>query len=171
MNMLPRNLVAAVVAAFALIVALSAAQPKAGDPFPSLAAAKLEGTTPDTAGKIVIVDFWASWCAPCRAAFPGLKEIAEKYKDKGVIIVGVSVDEDKADMDAFVRKMTPNFPIVRDTDSKFVEKLDVQVMPTTFIIDREGKVAVVHSGYDGDRTKAEYIATIERLLAKRPLTN
>ena len=166
MSTLPPSLRSALLAALTLTSTLIGAQPKAGDVFPPLADAKLEGTLPDTAGKVIIVDFWASWCGPCRAAFPALSEIAEKYKSRGVVVVGISVDEDKADMEAFVRKASPKFAIVRDPNSKLIEKLDVQIMPTTFIIDQTGKVAVVHSGYAGDSTKKEYIAEIEQLLAK-----
>lgn len=165
MNMLPRKLPAALLVAFTLT--LSAATPNVGDSFPALADAKLEGSLPDTKGKVVLVDFWASWCGPCKAAFPALKEIAEKYKDKGVVLVGVSLDEDKADMDAFVRKASPNFTILRDASGKLAEQLAVQAIPSTFILDRNGKIAAIHGGYGGDKTKAEYIAEIEKLLAAR----
>jgi len=172
MNTLPRNPHAGrALAALSLLAFLAFhptvhAEPKVGDAFPPLKDAKLEGTLPDLQGKVVVVDFWASWCGPCRAAFPALKEIAAKFKDQ-VVVVGVSLDEDKADMDEFVRKMTPDFPIVRDPEGKLAETLDVQGIPSTFILDAKGRVAAVHSGYEGDKTKKEYVETIEKLLAAR----
>ncbi|MBN8246884.1 MAG: TlpA family protein disulfide reductase [Verrucomicrobia bacterium] len=161
-----RSLATLVTLAFLSAFPALGAEPKVGEAFPSLADAQLEGTLPELKGKVVLVDFWASWCGPCRAAFPALKEIAAKYKDQ-VVVVGVSLDEDKEDMDGFVRKMTPNFPIVRDPKGKLAEKLDVQSIPATFILDTQGRVAAVHSGYGGDKTKKEYIEMIEKLIAAR----
>ena len=170
MNMLPPNSRAALLAGLLVTVcsvAALAAAPKAGDAFPILSEAKLEGTLPDTQGKVVLVDFWASWCGPCRAAFPSLKQIAEKYKDRGLVVIGVSLDEDKADMDAFVRKLTPNFTIVRDAKGKLAERLEVQAIPSTFIVDQKGKIAAIHAGFGGEVTAKEYVAEIERLLTAR----
>lgn len=166
MNMSPRNLRACLMAAALLTATSFAAPPKTGDLFPDLSKVGLEGTVPDLQGKVLLVDFWASWCGPCRASFPALKEIAEKYKDKGLVVIGVSLDEDKADMDAFVRKTSPTFTIVRDPKSKLAELLDVQAMPSSFIVDRSGKLVATHLGYSGDATKKEYIQEIERVLAK-----
>jgi thiol-disulfide isomerase/thioredoxin len=170
MNMSPPNLRTALLAAMTLILSATvsfAAAPKVGDAFPPLSDAKLEGTLPDTKGKILLVDFWASWCAPCRLAFPALKDIAEKYKDKGVLVIGVSIDEEKADMDAFVRKTAPNFTIVRDDKATLADQLNVPTMPSTYLVDGEGKIAAIHAGFEGEATVKKYIAEIERLLAKR----
>jgi len=161
-----RSLATLVTLAFLSAFPAFGAEAKVGEAFPSLAEAQLEGNLPELKGKVVLVDFWASWCGPCRAAFPALKEIAGKYKDQ-VVIVGVSLDEDKEDMDGFVRKMTPNFPIVRDPKGKLAEKLDVQSIPSTFILDAQGRIAAIHSGYGGDTTKKEFIETIDKLIAAR----
>ena len=99
------------------------------------------------------MDFWASWCGPLPRLLSGPKEIAEKYKDKGLVVIGVSLDEDKADMDAFVRKTSPTFTIVRDPKSKLAELLDVQAMPSSFIVDRSGKLVATHLGYLGTPRK------------------
>ncbi len=170
MNMSPPDLRTALLAAITLILSAVggvAAAPKVGDVFPPLAEAKLEGTLPDTKGKILLVDFWASWCAPCRLAFPALKEIAEKYRDKGVLVIGVSIDEEKADMDAFVRKTSPTFTIVRDDKATLADQLNVPTMPSTYLVDGDGRIAAIHSGFEGEATVKKYIAEIERLLAKR----
>ena len=167
MNILRRNLLAGLLAGLALTLSAFAAEPKVGDAFPSLSAANLEGTVPDLKDKVVLVDFWASWCGPCKAAFPALKAIADQYKDKGLVVVGLSLDEDKADMDAFVNKMKPPFTILRDPKAKLAEQLDVKGIPSTFILDKSGKIAAIHTGYGGDATKQEYIAEIEKLLAAK----
>jgi thiol-disulfide isomerase/thioredoxin len=170
MNMSLPDLRTALLAAITLILSAAggvSAAPKVGDVFPPLTGAKLEGTLPDTKGKILLVDFWASWCAPCRLAFPALKDIAEKYKDKGVLVIGVSLDEEKADMDAFVRKTSPSFTIVRDEKATLAERLDVQIMPSTYVVDGDGKIAAIHTGFEGEASVKKYIAEIERLLAKR----
>jgi cytochrome c biogenesis protein CcmG/thiol:disulfide interchange protein DsbE len=168
MNISPRNFALGLLAAVAFsIIPAFAGPPKVGDAFPSLASATLEGSVPDLKGKVVLVDFWASWCGPCKAAFPALKEVHAMFKDKGVVVLGVSLDEDKADMDAFVKKSGANFPIVRDAKGKLAAQLNVESIPTTYILDANGKVAAIHSGFGGEATKREYIAEIERLLAAK----
>ena len=141
-----------------------AGQPKTGESFPVLGEYNLEGTLPDLSGKVVVVDFWASWCGPCKEAFPTLKELHKKYGEKGLVIVAVSVDEDVDDMKKFVAKQKPEFVIVRDKTTKLASKLDLASIPTTFILDRKGNVVEVHNGFDKSRTPKEYEAAIERLL-------
>jgi thiol-disulfide isomerase/thioredoxin len=142
-----------------------AAPPKVGDSFPKLADYTLEGTLPDLAGKVVLVDFWASWCGPCRHSFPALQEIHQKYKDQGVVVLGISLDEDKSDMEGFLKKSKTDFAIVRDPKGKLAEKLDVNSIPTSYLIDKSGKIVAIHSGYGGDATKRQYVAEIEKQLA------
>ena len=140
-----------------------AGQPGKGEAFPRLADYSLEGTLPDLTGKVVVVDFWASWCGPCKQAFPSLDALQKKYGDK-VTVVAVSIDESKGDMDAFVKKTKPSFTIVRDKTQKLAEKLDIQSIPTTFILGKDGKVFDIHNGFGGERTAKEYNAAIDQLL-------
>ncbi len=145
-----------------------AGQPKAGELFPVLGEYNLEGTLPDLSGKVVVVDFWASWCGPCKEAFPTFKELHKKYGEKGLVIVAVSVDEDADDMKKFVSKQKPEFVIVRDKTTKLASKLDLASIPTTFILDRKGNVVEVHNGFDKSRTPKEYEVAIGRLLKNTP---
>lgn len=159
-------LAAAVVAA-TLLPASSpalAGTPKVGAKFPDLTQERLEGTLPDLKGKVVLVDFWASWCGPCKASFPALKEIHEKYAAQGFTVLAVSIDESKDDMLGFLKKNAVPFMAVRDAKGTLAEKLDIQSIPTSFLLDRSGKILLVHSGYDGDATKKEYIHAIESAL-------
>lgn len=140
----------------------------AGQAFPSLAEFGLEGTLPDTAdAKIVIVDFWASWCPPCRAAFPALDALQEEFGAKGVRVVAVSVDQNRAAMEAFLKKHPVGFTIVRDAAMKLVQHVDVPTMPTTYVIDARGVVRFVHAGYEGDATRDRLKAEIATLLEEK----
>jgi thiol-disulfide isomerase/thioredoxin len=140
---------------------------KTGDTFPDLTSFKLEGKLPDTLkGKVVIVDFWASWCGPCKDSFPVMNQLIKKYADRGLVIVAVNADEVRADMDTFLTKNPATFTVVRDAAQKLVEKADVGTMPTSFILDRDGKVRYLHNGFHGEKTKKEYETEIESLLAR-----
>lgn len=165
MNMSPRKLAAAL-AALTFATTLWAGTPKVGDVFPSLGNAGLEGTVPDLANKVVLVDFWASWCSPCKKSFPALKELQDKYGPDGFVVVAISLDEDKGDMDAFLKKAKVPFVILRDEKGKLAEKVGVEGIPASFILDQSGKVQHAHTGFDGDKTKKEYAAKIESLLKK-----
>ena len=118
---------------FALVLTLSAtaarAEIKVGDVFPALATAGLTGgTVPATEGKILVVDFWASWCAPCKASFPALGKINTDYTPRGVVLVGVSVDEKASAYAAFVKKQAPPFPALHDVAQQLVRAV---VVPAT----------------------------------------
>jgi thiol-disulfide isomerase/thioredoxin len=143
-----------------------AGTPKTGEAFPDLAKANLEGKLPDLAGKIVVVDFWASWCSPCKKALPVLAELSKEYGPKGVVFVAVSLDEDKADMDAFLKKNPLPFTVVRDPKGKLAESLNIQGIPVSFVIAPDGKVAAAHNGFEGDKTRAKYVAQLDQLLKK-----
>jgi thiol-disulfide isomerase/thioredoxin len=143
------------------------AQLKAGNQFPPLAAAGLAGTLPDTAGKVVLVDFWASWCAPCRASFPAYARIQADYAPRGLVIVAVSEDETDAAYQAFLRKFAPPFSTVRDPDQSLAAAVGIPGMPTSFLIDRSGKVRSVHEGFHSGKTEAELRSEIESLLAEK----
>lgn len=138
---------------------------KVGDPFPDLAAFKLEGKLPEaTKDKVVLVDFWASWCGPCGESFPAMEELQKKYGSQGFIIVAVNVDEKKADMDDFLKQHQASFIIVRDGKQKLVDKAGIATMPSSFLIDQQGKVVFAHSGFHGSETKKQYEHEIESLL-------
>jgi cytochrome c biogenesis protein CcmG/thiol:disulfide interchange protein DsbE len=141
-----------------------AATPKEGEVFPDLTRFGLEGTLPDLHGKVVIVDFFASWCGPCKESFPIMEELYQQYRSKGLVIVAVNVDKNKADMEDFLKKHPASFTIVRDAANKLVGEVKIPTMPSSFLLDRNGKVVAFHRGFKGSETKKQYVEQIESLL-------
>lgn len=139
----------------------------AGSSFPALTSAGLEGTLPDlTHAKVVVVDFWASWCGPCKASFPVYDELQREYGPKGVVIVAVNVDKDAKAMQAFLERMKPSFTTVRDGNQRLVQAASVPTMPTSFVLDARGTVRFVHAGFHGDATRREYIEQFKTILGE-----
>jgi thiol-disulfide isomerase/thioredoxin len=140
---------------------------KVGDGFPDLASFKLEGKLPESLkGKLVIVDFWASWCGPCKDSFPVMNDLQKKYADKGLVIIAVNEDEEKSDMQDFLKDNAATFTVVRDAKQKLVGEAGIQTMPSSFILDETGKVRFTHSGFHGAETRKQYEQEIESLLKK-----
>ncbi len=140
-----------------------------GDKFPPLDAFTFAGgIPPDTAGKVTLVDFWASWCAPCKASFPTYAQLHAECQSRGLVIVAVSVDENPVAFEAFVRQQKPPFVTMRDDDHRLVGRVDVPAMPTCFLLGRDGRVRFVHQGFHGDDTARELRREIDTLLAENP---
>ena len=137
---------------------------RVGDTLPDLASFNLEGNLPETLkGKILVVDFWASWCLPCAESFPIMDELQKKYGER-VVFIGVNVDQKAAKMQAFLKKHPVSFTVVRDANQKLVEVVEPEAMPTSFIIDVDGKVRFLHSGFYPEETRGQYINEIDSLL-------
>lgn len=101
----------------------------------------------DLRGEVVLLNFWASWCGPCREEMPLMDKIYQQYKDLGFTILAVNVDEDPADADRFLAAVPVSFPVVYDSQSKVSEMYKVDAMPTTILIDRDGRKRFLHRGY------------------------
>lgn len=149
-------------------VSLGAEPVAVGQRMPDLKTLIPAAQIPDTKGKVVLVDFWASWCAPCRASFPALNELQKKYGARGLVIIGVGVDRDRGDYEKFARKMKAAFPLVHDVEHRAAAAFGPATMPTSYLVDRKGVVRHVHTGFKGAKTTSQYTAEIEALLgAKR----
>jgi thiol-disulfide isomerase/thioredoxin len=98
-------------------------------------------------GKVVVVDFWASWCEPCRHSFPWLNEMQVKYADRGLVIIGVNVDRDSAQAQRFLRETPARFRIVYDPAGALATRYDVPGMPSSYVIDRNGDIVARHIGF------------------------
>jgi thiol-disulfide isomerase/thioredoxin len=143
---------------------LWAALPRPGDPFPNLGSFGLEGDLPEMKGKVALVDFWASWCAPCKKSFPVMKELHDKFASRGFILVAVCLDEKKGAMEAFLKKNPLPGVVLHDAKGRLAEALSVEKMPTSFLVGADGKVRAVHSGFDGESTRRQYLTEVEAAL-------
>lgn len=172
MNTWPRDRIAPLALAVALALLLggfahAVSGAKVGEPFPALSKFGLEGTLPDHTGKVVLIDFWASWCAPCQQSFPALNELHQRYGSQEFVIIAINVDEKRAKMEAFLKNTPAKFAVVRDPRQKLVAEVDVQTMPASFLLDRSGRVRFTHNGYNGEPTKKAYVQQIEELLKSK----
>jgi len=150
----------------ALSPATHAGEVSVGGKFPDLSKFQLEGKVPSTSGKVVLVDFWASWCAPCRQSFPQLDALYQKYRGQGFEVVGVSVDEKAVDMQKFLAANKVSFATARDASQKLVGAVGPSTMPTSILIDQSGTVKLVEHGFRGKATVPELDAAIQKLLKK-----
>jgi thiol-disulfide isomerase/thioredoxin len=98
-------------------------------------------------GKVVYLDFWASWCAPCRESFTWMNRLQDEFGHEGLVVIAVNVDGERADAERFLRAYPARFRIVFDPDGLLPEKFGVRGMPTSFLIDREGRVQLRHEGF------------------------
>jgi cytochrome c biogenesis protein CcmG/thiol:disulfide interchange protein DsbE len=139
---------------------------KVGDTLPELSTFGLQGKLPDDLkGKVVLLDFWASWCGPCKESFPVMDELQQKYGAKGLVILAVNVDEKIAAMQDFLKDHPVQFNILHDATKKLVGAANIASMPTSFLIGKDGKVVAIHKGFHGKDTAKEYVAEVEKLLA------
>jgi peroxiredoxin len=114
------------------------------------------------AGKVVLVDFWATWCEPCRSSFPQYQALLGRYADR-VVVLGISEDDEDHGIDRFAQETGASFPLLWDGDKSVAQSYQISGMPTLFIIDQSGLVRFVHSGFrPGD--EAQISAAIDSLL-------
>jgi thiol-disulfide isomerase/thioredoxin len=159
-------------AALALASAsLAHAQLKVGDTFPAFAPAgvvTLAGApAPTTTGSVALVDFWASWCTPCKASFPFLAKIHTDFVNRGLLLAAVSIDEKPAAAAAFAKKLAPPFLTLHDRDQNLVKQVVVPTMPTSYLLDRTGKIRFIHEGFHGGATDKLLREQITALLAEK----
>ncbi len=119
----------------------------------------------DYRGKVVLVNFWATWCAPCRKELPYLEALYKKYKGKGFVLLGVNVDKNPDVAREMAAEFKVTFPVLFDNLQKVSKRYKLRAMPSTVIIDRSGKVRYVHLGYKKGYEK-KYAKNIRALLAK-----
>jgi peroxiredoxin len=114
-------------------------------------------------GQVVMINFWASWCGPCRQEMPLLDKMYRKYKPVGFTLVGVNVEPDSSGADGYLKTTPVSFPILFDRENKVSQLYNVSAMPSTVLVDRKGQVRYVHHGYKaGDEN--EYLDQIRALV-------
>ncbi len=132
----------------------------------SLAEYELAGDAPELEGKVTLIDFWASWCAPCKAAFPEMEKLYQKFGDEGFQIIAVSVDQKANLMERFLAKQKPSFPTPHDAGQRLVKEAGIQVMPSSFLVDQSGVVRFTHEGWHGKKSVESLTDQIQTLLAE-----
>jgi len=137
--------------ALALVFVLPALAASSSGPAPAFQLSGRGGKAIDLSqykGQVVMINFWATWCGPCRQEMPLLEDIYKKYKPMGFTLVGVNVEPKPVEVEAWLAKQKPvSFPIAFDTESKVSKMYKVLGMPSTVFIDRKGNVRVMHKGY------------------------
>ena len=133
-----------------MILAATAHAAPAPVPAPAFTLPARGGGTLDLSkykGQVVMINFWASWCGPCRQEMPLLENIYQKYNKLGFTLLGISIDDDSKTAEDFLKKVPVSFPVLFDTQSKVSGLYQVQGMPTTIFIDRKGNVRQIHESY------------------------
>jgi peroxiredoxin len=126
----------------------AASPPTAGAPdftLPSLDGPNLR--LQEQRGRVVMINFWATWCGPCRVEMPHLARLYEKYRPSGFTVLAVNIDEDPHKAASLAKQLGMRFPVLLDADKKVSRLYDLSTMPSTILIDRDGRVRYVHRGY------------------------
>lgn len=116
-------------------------------------------------GKVVLVDFWASWCGPCRESFPWMNAMQEKYASQGLVVVGVNLDQQPRQAQDFLKQVPANFTLLQDSQASLPEAYGLIGMPSSYLLDRQGRLRATHTGFHASRVN-EYEASIQQLLAE-----
>lgn len=119
----------------------------------------LTGGSAISRGSVVYVDFWASWCVPCRRSFPWMKELMERHGDKGLQVVTINLDRDTASAYKFLEETKSSLPVVYDAEGKLAQLYDLDVMPTSFVYARDGSLKLRREGFD-----PKEIESVEKLI-------
>ena len=166
-----RRLAVVVVVACAMLARVAGAAVGAGDRLPPFALSAWDGgrvQSDDVAGKVLVVDFWASWCVPCREALPAIDAMAGRLRDRGVLVLAVNVDRNRKAADAWLAERLPQsrMTLAHDPEGAFLARVGAAGMPAAYVVDRDGAVRFAESGYAPDRVAAIERA-VEALLARK----
>jgi len=116
-------------------------------------------------GKIVYVDFWASWCVPCRKSFPWMNSMQAKHKEKGLVVLSINLDAQVELAEKFLQQTPANFAIIYDAKGRLAKKFKLKGMPSSYLFNRQGKLISAHSGFNGKKQQM-YQQEIEKALAQ-----
>jgi cytochrome c biogenesis protein CcmG/thiol:disulfide interchange protein DsbE len=154
-----------IVLAMACLALIAAVPAYAADPAPNFSLSTGDGKTVALSklrGQVVVVNLWATWCGPCRSEIPGMLEVYNQYRSKGLEIVGISLDRDGwRVVNPFVEKMKITYPVVLGNGQVAEAYGGIEAIPTTFVVDRKGNVAARHVGY---LSKAEFEKIVKKAL-------
>lgn len=151
-----------------LLMATTAFALRIGARAPDLGADALDGTRITLAslrGKVVVVDFMASWCEPCADSMPAYQRLYTRYRERGLVVVGVSQDERVENAQRFAQRFSVSFPVVFDRGHRIANRYSPPRMPTAFVIDRSGVIRHIHQGYrssDAAQLESEITALLDQ---------
>lgn len=173
MNLFAPSSVRKILFGLALIAPMSgparaADDPSRATPAPGFSLKDRDGrvrTLSEFKGRVVLVDFWASWCAPCKVSFPALDSLHEEFHGDGLAVVAINVDEDAKSALAFLAGRSPSMTILFDPKGRSPEDFKVEGMPSSFLIDREGRIRFRHLGFT-EKTRADFRREISILLGE-----
>jgi peroxiredoxin len=138
------------------------------NPAPDFTLKSLDGSNlrlEEYRGQVVLINFWASWCGPCRQEMPVLDRLHQRYEDAGFAVLGVNVEGEEGPARELLQKVPVTFPVLIDAGQQVSELYDLQAMPSTVVVDRDGVVRYVHRGYrPGD--EAGYVEMVKQLIAE-----
>ncbi len=140
----------------------------AAQPAPNLTLKTLDNADlkiSDLKGEVVYVDFWATWCPPCRQSFPWMEEMHQRYSDLGFKVVAISLDNKRDVIDQFLKTMKTSFVIAHDPAGDSANAFKVKGMPSSYLIDRKGNIHMSHMGFN-DRDKEKLESQIKDLIAQ-----
>lgn len=166
-NGLPRLRIVAAAFGFTLgvLVSNAAAEPKTPETILAVDSALSDSTV--LTGKVVYVDFWASWCVPCRKSYPWMKGLYARYHEAGLEIVTINLDKEKAPAEKFLAEVKTNLPVIYDPKGSLAKLYELKVMPSSFVYGRDGLLKLQHEGFqpsDGP----DLDSTIAGLLKEAP---
>jgi thiol-disulfide isomerase/thioredoxin len=162
--MIRRPVFALVLASLLAIPAVAAPQKDA----PDITLTALSGKAmriADLKGKVVLLDFWASWCVPCRRSFPEVDRLHRELEPKGLVVIAVNVDEQQKNAYTFLEKYPHTMTIAFDPKGAVAQAFNLQAMPSTMIVDRSGHIRFTHQGYT-EKTIGQFRAEVLQLLAE-----
>lgn len=116
-------------------------------------------------GRTVLVDFWASWCGPCRGSFPWMASLQKRFGDRGLTVIAINLDKDREKADRFLAEVPAPFTVAFDPSGRTAEAYHVSAMPTSFLVGPDGTVTFAHPGFD-PRTSADFEHRIEEALPR-----
>lgn len=114
-------------------------------------------------GKVVLLDFWASWCGPCRKSFPWMNAMQKKYADRGLTVIAVNLDMDRQLATEFLQAVPAQFYIEYDAGGKLATQFGVSAMPTSFVLDRTGRIVKQHAGFREEQMAAREAELVQLL--------
>ncbi len=153
---------------FALSIGSASAGQQVGKPaadFSLTDAAQKPVKLGDLRGKVVLIDFWASWCEPCLRELPELEKLHKQLASRGAVIIGVNIDRERKNADDLIARLKLSFTNLYDPKGQLAEVYDPPKMPTSYVIDAQGTVQLINEGYSGPADIAKLKKTIEQLLA------